>query len=65
VVLRQRRHTHAFDRLLGAVPPALLALPVAERVVVGDLPDRRLRDPRSRQLGTFIQEEIWPSGDAG
>src|SRR5438105_3132870 len=37
------RAAHAFDRLLGAVPPAVLALPVAERVVVGDLPDRRLR----------------------
>ena len=36
------RAAHAFDRLLGAVPPALLALPVAERIVVGDLPDRRL-----------------------
>src|SRR6267143_7059367 len=37
------RAAHALDRLLGAVPPALLALRVAERVVVGDLPDRRLR----------------------
>src|SRR5207302_10307011 len=37
------RAAHAFDRLLGAVPPALLALPVAERIVVGDLPDCRLR----------------------
>src|SRR5580693_9301764 len=36
------RAAHAFDRLLRAVPPALLALRVAERVVVGDLPDRRL-----------------------
>src|SRR6266436_1391536 len=36
------RAAHAFDRLLGAVPPALLALRVAERIVVGDLPDRRL-----------------------
>src|SRR5438067_13620240 len=37
------RAAHAFDRLLGAMPPALLALPVAERIVVGDLPDCRLR----------------------
>src|SRR5262249_3082710 len=37
------RAAHAFDRLLGAVPPALLALRVAERVVVGDLPEGRLR----------------------
>ena len=34
--------THAFDRFLGAVPPALLTLSIAKRVVVGDLPDRRL-----------------------
>src|SRR6185295_12867964 len=36
------RAAHALDRLLGAMPPARLALPVAERVVVGDLPDRGL-----------------------
>src|SRR4051812_11419333 len=36
------RAAHALDRLLRAVPPALLALRVAERVVVGDLPHRRL-----------------------
>ena len=34
---------HALDRLLGAMSPNLLALVVAERVVVSDLPDRRLR----------------------
>src|SRR5215469_18066013 len=35
---------HAFDRFLRPVPPTLLALSVApKRVVVGDLPDRRLR----------------------
>src|SRR3984893_10367321 len=34
---------HALDRFLGAVPPGLFALLVAEGVVVGDLPDRRLR----------------------
>ena len=33
------RAAHAFDRFLGAMPPARLALPVAERIVVGDLPD--------------------------
>src|ERR1700738_1068237 len=38
---------HAFDRLLGAMPPALLALLGAERVVIADLPDRRLRAVRS------------------
>ena len=31
------------ERALGAMPPALLALPIAERIVVGDLPDCRLR----------------------
>src|SRR5439155_23569458 len=36
------RAAHTFDRLLGAVPPALLALPVAEWVVVWEFPDRRL-----------------------
>src|SRR4029077_1515384 len=36
------RAAHAFDRLLSAVPPALLALRVAERIVVGELPDRSL-----------------------
>src|SRR5467141_4577549 len=36
------RAAHALDRLLGAVPPALLALRVAERVVVGKLPYRSL-----------------------
>jgi len=34
--------THALDRLLRTVPPTLLALSIAERVVVGDFPDRRL-----------------------
>src|SRR3984893_968679 len=37
------RAAHALDRLLGGVPPALLALLVAERIAVGNLPDRRLR----------------------
>src|SRR5271169_3094337 len=36
------RPAHALDRLLGAVPPALLAPWVAERVVVADLPHRGL-----------------------
>src|SRR6185295_1289016 len=36
------RAAHALHRLLGAMPPARLALPVAERVVVGDLPNRGL-----------------------
>src|SRR5215472_1895074 len=34
---------HALDWLLGTVPPALLMPRVAKRVVVGDLPHRRLR----------------------
>ena len=37
------RTAHALDRLLRAVPPALLALRIAKGIVVGDLPDRRLR----------------------
>jgi len=36
------RTAHALHGFLGAVPPALLALRVAKRVVVGDLPHRRL-----------------------
>src|SRR5262245_1287534 len=36
------RSAHAFDRLLGAVAPALFTLAVAERIVVSDRPDRRL-----------------------
>src|SRR2546423_15367027 len=36
------RAAYAFDPLLSAVSPALLALRVAERVVVGNFPDRRL-----------------------
>src|SRR5215469_4099168 len=37
------RPAHAFDRLLGAVPPALRVVLVAKRIVVGDLPECRLR----------------------
>src|SRR5205823_13357580 len=36
------RAAHAFDRLLRAVPPARLTLRIAEWIVVGDFPDRRL-----------------------
>src|SRR6516165_2184339 len=36
------RAAHALDRLLGTVPPGLLALWVAKWVVVGDLPECRL-----------------------
>src|SRR5271165_6288548 len=36
------RTSHALDRLLRAMSPTLLALRVAERIVIGDLPDRRL-----------------------
>src|SRR5580693_2302436 len=37
------RTTHALDRLLRAVPPALLALRIAKGIVIGDLPDGGLR----------------------
>src|SRR5216683_3484851 len=37
------RAPHALHRLLSAMPPALLALPVAKRIVAGNLRDRRLR----------------------
>src|SRR5580693_423981 len=36
------RAAHALDRLLSAVSPTALTLSVAERIVVGDLPDRCL-----------------------
>src|ERR1700740_959327 len=36
------RTAHARDRLLRAVSPALLALSITERIVVGDLPHRGL-----------------------
>src|SRR5712675_2345041 len=45
------RAAHALDRLLGAVPPALLALRVAKRIVVGDFPDCRLRSVASPMAG--------------
>src|ERR1700739_564034 len=32
------RTAHALDRLLRAVSPALLALSITERIIVGDLP---------------------------
>src|SRR5712672_521969 len=37
------RAAHALDWLLGAMPPTLFALLAAVRIVVGDLPDGRLR----------------------
>src|SRR5258706_6291892 len=37
------RTAHALDRLLRAVPPALLAVSIAEWVIVGDLPHCGLR----------------------
>src|ERR1700731_3845584 len=37
------RTAHALDRLLRAVPPALLALRIAKGIVIGDLPDGGLR----------------------
>src|SRR5215472_2747434 len=37
------RTAHRLDRLLRAVPPALLALRAAKRIVVGEFPDRCLR----------------------
>ena len=32
------RTAHALDRLLRGVSPSLLALPIAKRIVIGDLP---------------------------
>src|SRR5205085_12412677 len=55
------RAAHAFDRLLSAVPPALLALSVAERVVVGDLPDRRLRAVARPVAGLALAHRV-PAG---
>ena len=43
IVNNSRPGQLALDRLLRAVPPALLAVSIAEWVIVGDLPDRRLR----------------------
>src|SRR4051794_2567488 len=37
------RPAHAFDGLLGAMPRALLALSIAERIIVEDFPHCRLR----------------------
>src|SRR5207302_4626306 len=55
------RAAHAFDRLLGAVPPALLALWAAERVVVGDLPDCRLRAVTRPAAGLALAHRV-PAG---
>ena len=55
------RAAHAFDRLLGAVPPALLALWAAERVVVGDLPDCRLRAVTRPVAGLSLAHRV-PAG---
>src|SRR5438309_10492069 len=55
------RAAHAFDRLLGAVPPALLALWPAERVVVGDLPDCRLRAVTRPAAGLALAHRV-PAG---
>src|SRR6267143_6049964 len=55
------RAAHAFDRLLGAVPPALLALPGAERVAVADLPDRRLRAVALPVAGLALAHRV-PTG---
>src|SRR5438874_12184894 len=55
------RAAHAFDRLLGAVPPARLALPAAERVVVGDLPDCRLRAVTRPVAGLSLAHRV-PAG---
>src|SRR5215469_8313303 len=52
---------HAFDRFLGAVPPTLLALSVAEWVVVRDLPDRRLRAVTIPLAGLALAHRV-PAG---
>src|SRR5690349_13732644 len=55
------RPAHAFDRLLRAVPRALLALPIAERIVVGDLPERRLLAAALPVAGFAVAHRI-PAG---
>src|ERR1700730_10537956 len=55
------RAAHALDRLLGAVPPALLALLVAKRIVVGDFPDCRLRSVASPMAGFTLSHRV-PAG---
>src|SRR6266446_1398339 len=55
------RAAHAFDRLLGAVSPALLALPVVKRIVVGDLPDRGLRAVALPMAGLALAHGV-PTG---
>src|SRR6202023_422940 len=55
------RAAHAFHRLLGAMTPALLALPVAKRVVVGDLPNRRLRAVTLPMAGLALAHRV-PTG---
>ena len=51
----------ALDWLLGAVPPALLALLVAKRIVVGDFPDCRLRSVASPMAGFTLSHRV-PAG---
>src|SRR5205823_5423618 len=55
------RAAHAFDRLLGAVPPARLPQPAAERVVVGDLPNRGLRAVALPMAGLALAHRV-PAG---
>src|SRR5215472_16308759 len=55
------RATHAFDRLLGAVPPGLLVPRVSERVVVGDFPDRCLCAVALPMTGLALAHRI-PAG---
>jgi hypothetical protein len=55
------RPPHAFHRLLGTVPPGLLALVVAKRVVVGDLPDCRLRAVALPVTGLAVAHRV-PTG---
>src|SRR5436190_5925560 len=52
---------HAFDRLLRAMPPALLAPVVAEWVVVRDLPDRGLAAVALPAAGLALAHRV-PTG---
>jgi hypothetical protein len=55
------RAAHALDRLLGPVPPTLFTLSVAKRVIVGDLPDRRLRAVAAPVAGFALAHRV-PAG---
>ena len=55
------RTAHALDRLLRAVAPALLALSIAERIVICDLPNRGLRAVALPMAGLALAHRV-PAG---